>query len=324
MMSGSTVSGSNTPQREERAVTKFILRRLLISIPVIFMVATTTFFIMRLAPGGPFMSEKAIPPEIMANIQAKYGLDQPLLVQYGRYLRNLTRLDLGPSYKYPDRTVNQIIKDGFPVSLELGLAALLFALVFGILAGSVAAIKHGTSIDHIAMALVSVGISLPTFVLGPLMVFFFSLTLYWFPPALWGSPSQLILPAITLGMPYAVYIARLTRTEMVEVLQQDYIRTARAKGVSGFRLIRKHALRGSLLPVISFLGPGVADIVTGSIVVEKIFAIPGLGRFFVESAFSRDYTTVLGTVLFFAVLLILANLVVDIFYRYLDPRIEYQ
>ncbi|MBI3933856.1 MAG: ABC transporter permease subunit [Acidobacteria bacterium] len=303
---------------------RFILRRLLISIPVIFLVATTTFFIMRLAPGGPFMSEKAIPPEIMANIQSKYGLDQPLLVQYGRYLKNLLQFDLGPSYKYPDRTVNQIIAEGFPVSLQLGLAALLFALFIGIIAGVLAAVKHGKALDHLAMAFVSVGIALPTFVIGPLLVFIFSLTLYWFPPALWGSPSQLVLPAITLGLPYAVYIARLTRTEMVEVLQQDYIRTARAKGVSEFRLLWKHARNGSLLPVVSFLGPGVADIVTGSIVVEKIFAIPGLGRFFVESAFSRDYTTVLGTVLFYAVLLILANLAVDIFYKYLDPRIEYQ
>jgi len=288
------------------------------------MVATTTFFIMRLAPGGPFMSERAIPPEIMANLQAKYGLDQPLVVQYGRYLKNLLFLDLGPSYKYPDRTVNQIIAEGFPVSLQLGLAALLFALIFGLTAGVIAAVKHGTPVDHLAMAFVSIGISLPTFVIGPLLVFLFSLTLYWFPPALWGSPAQLVLPAITLGLPYAVYIARLTRTEMVEVLEQDYIRTARAKGVSEFRLLWKHALNGSMLPVVSFLGPGVADIVTGSIVVEKIFAIPGLGRFFVESAFSRDYTTVLGTVLFYAVLLILANLAVDIVYKYLDPRIEYQ
>ena len=303
---------------------QFILRRLLISIPVIFLVATTTFFIMRLAPGGPFMSERAIPPEIMANIQAKYGLDQPLLVQYGRYLKNLIQLDLGPSYKYPDRTVNEIIAQGFPVSLQLGLAALLFALIVGLFAGVLAAVKHGKAADHIAMAFVSVGISLPTFVIGPLLVFFFSLTLYWFPPALWGSPSQLVLPAITLGLPYAVYIARLTRTEMVEVLQQDYIRTARAKGVSEFRVLWKHARNGSMLPVVSFLGPGVADIVTGSIVVEKIFAIPGLGRFFVEGAFSRDYTTVLGTVLFYAVLLIIANLAVDIFYKFLDPRIEYQ
>jgi oligopeptide transport system permease protein len=303
---------------------RFIVRRVLLSIPVIFLVATTTFFIMRLAPGGPFLSEKAIPPEIMANIQAKYGLDQPLLVQYGRYLRNLAHLDLGPSYKYPERTVNQIIRDGFPVSLELGLAALAFALFLGIPAGVIAAVKHGGWADHLTMGLVFFGISVPTFVFGPLLIFVFSLTLYWLPPALWGTPQQVILPAITLGLPYSVFIARLTRTEMIEVLQQDYIRTARAKGISEFRVLWKHALNGALLPVVSFLGPAVADLVTGSIVVEKIFAIPGLGRYFVESAFSRDYTTVLGTVLFFAVLLILANLVVDIAYRFLDPRIEYQ
>ena len=302
---------------------RFIVRRVLVSIPVIFLVATTTFFIMRLAPGGPFMSERAIPPEIQANIQAKYGLDQPLHVQYGRYLKNLLRLDLGPSYKYPERTVNQIIRDGFPVSLQLGLAALAFALLLGLPAGILAAVQHNRVLDRVTMGLIFFGISLPTFVVGPLLIFFFSLTLYWFPPALWGSPKNVILPAITLGLPYSVYIARLMRAEMIEVLQTDYIRTARAKGVGDFRLLWKHALNGALLPVVSFLGPAVADLVTGSIVVEKIFAIPGLGRYFVESAFSRDYTTVLGTVLFYAVLLIVANLVVDIAYKYLDPRIEY-
>ena len=304
-------------------MTRFVLRRVLISIPVIFLVATTTFFIMRLAPGGPFMSERAIPPEIQANLQAKYGLDQPLWVQYGRYLSNLLHFDLGPSYKYPERTVNDIVAEGFPVSLQLGLAAMLFALLVGIPAGVVAAVKHRGLVDRLTMAVIFFGISVPTFVIGPLLIFVFSLVLYWFPPGLWGSPEQLVLPAITLGLPYSVYIARLTRTEMVEVLEQDYIRTARAEGVGEFRVLWKHALNGSLLPVVSFLGPAVADLVTGSIVVEKIFAIPGLGRYFVDSAFSRDYTVVLGTVLFYAVLLILANLVVDVAYRVLDPRIEY-
>ena len=303
---------------------RFILRRLAISIPVIFLVATTTFFIMRLAPGGPFMSERAIPPEMQASPRAKYGLDQPLWVQYGRYLRNLLRFDLGPSYKYPERTVNQIIAEGFPVSLQLGLAALAFALLLGIPGGVLSAVKHGSAVDRLTMSVILVGISVPTFVLGPLLIFVFALTLYWFPPALWGSPEQLILPAITLGLPYSVYVARLTRAEMVEVLGQDYIRTARAKGVGEVRILWKHALNGAMLPVVSFLGPAVADLVTGSIVVEKIFAIPGLGRYFVESAFSRDYTTVLGTVVFYAVLLILANLVVDVAYRFLDPRIEYR
>ncbi len=304
-------------------MSKFILRRLLVSIPVIFLVATTTFFIMRLAPGGPFMSERAIPPEIQANLQAKYGLDQPVWVQYGRYLRNLAQFDLGPSYKYPERTVNEIIADGFPVSLQLGLAALSFALLVGIPGGILAAFKHGGVTDRLTMSVIVVGISVPTFVLGPLLVFVFALTLYWFPPALWGTWEQMVLPAVTLGLPYSVYIARLTRAEMLEVLSQDYIRTARAKGVSEFRILWKHAANGAMLPVVSFLGPAVADITTGSIVVEKIFAIPGLGRYFVESAFSRDYTTVLGTVVFYATLLILANLVVDIAYKFLDPRIEY-
>jgi len=304
-------------------MTKFILRRIAISIPVIFLVATTTFFIMRLAPGGPFMSERAIPPEILANLQAKYGLDQPLWVQYGRYLQNLMQFDLGPSYKYPERTVNEVIAEGFPVSLQLGLSALAFALFLGIPGGILAAFKHGGLIDRLTMSVIVVGISVPTFVLGPLFVFVFALTLYWFPPALWGTWDQMVLPAVTLGLPYSVYIARLTRAEMLEVLSQDYIRTARAKGASEFRILWKHALNGALLPVVSFLGPAVADITTGSIVVEKIFAIPGLGRYFVEAAFSRDYTMVLGTVVFYATLLIVANLVVDLMYRFLDPRIEY-
>ena len=304
-------------------MTTFILRRIAVSIPVIFLVATTTFFIMRLAPGGPFMSERAIPPEIQANLQAKYGLDQPLLVQYGRYLQNLAHFDLGPSYKYPERTVNEIIAEGFPVSLQLGASALAFALFLGIPGGVLAAFKHGGIIDRLTMSVIVVGISVPTFVLGPLFVFVFALTLYWFPPALWGTWDQMVLPAVTLGLPYSVYIARLTRAEMLEVLSQDYIRTARAKGASEFRILWKHALNGAMLPVVSFLGPAVADITTGSIVVEKIFAIPGLGRYFVESAFSRDYTTVLGTVVFYATLLIVANLVVDLAYKFLDPRIEY-
>jgi oligopeptide transport system permease protein len=305
-------------------MTKFILRRIAVSIPVIFLVATTTFFIMRLAPGGPFQSERAIPPEIQANLQAKYGLDQPLWVQYGRYLRNLVQFDLGPSYKYPERTVNEIIAEGFPVSLQLGASALAFALFLGIPGGVLAAFKHGGVIDRLTMSVIVIGISVPTFVLGPLFVFVFALTLYWFPPALWGTWDQMVLPAVTLGLPYSVYIARLTRAEMLEVLSQDYIRTARAKGVSEFRILWKHALNGAMLPVVSFLGPAVADITTGSIVVEKIFAIPGLGRYFVESAFSRDYTTVLGTVVFYATLLIVANLVVDLAYKFLDPRIEYR
>jgi len=305
-------------------VIRFILRRLVLSIPVIFLIATTTFFIMRLAPGGPFQMEKAIPPEIMANLQAKYGLDQSLPVQYGRYLRNLLHFDLGPSYKFPDRTVNRIIGEGFPVSLELGMAALIFALLLGIPAGVISAVKHRGFVDHLTMGIVLIGISVPTFVMGPLLILVFSLTLFWFPPGLWGTFRQMVLPSITLGMLYAVYIARLTRAEMLEVLQQDYIRTARAKGLGQFRILWKHALNGAMLPVVSFLGPAIADLATGSIVVEKVFAIPGLGRFFVDSAFSRDYTVVMGTVLFYAVLLILANLVVDVLYQFMDPTIEYR
>ena len=301
-----------------------VLRRVAVSIPVIFLVATTTFFIMRLAPGGPFLSEKAIPPEIQANLQAKYGLDQPLVVQYGRYLRNLLHFDLGPSYKYPERTVNQIIAEGFPVSLELGLAALIFALLLGIPAGAISAVKHRSFVDHLTMGVVLLGISVPTFVLGPAVDLCFFPDLVLVSAWIVGNAQADGAAGGHLGMVYAVYIARLTRAGMLEVLQQDYIRTARAKGLGEFRFLWKHALNGSMLPVVSFLGPAIADLVTGSIVVEKVFAIPGLGRYFVDSAFSRDYTVVMGTVLFYAVLLILANLVVDVLYQFMDPRIEYR
>jgi oligopeptide transport system permease protein len=238
-------------------------------------------------------------------------------------LGNLLHFDLGPSYKYPDRTVNEIIAGAFPISLQLGLAALVFALLIGLPAGVIAAVEQGHAADRLTMGLILFGISVPTFVTGPLLVFVFSLSLYWFPPALWESWDHAILPAVTLGLPYAVYIARLTRSELIDVLKQDYIRTARAKGATEFRIMWKHARNSTLMPVVSFLGPALADLVTGSIVVEKIFAIPGLGRYFVESAFSRDYTTVLGTVVFYAVLLVGANLLVDVVYRFLDPRIEY-
>jgi oligopeptide transport system permease protein len=301
---------------------RFILKRLLWMIPTLWVVATITFFLMRAAPGGPFQAEREIPEDIKAALERKYGLDKPLLTQYAVFLGNAVRLDFGPSYKNPGRTVREVIASGFPVSLELGSWALLFALAVGIPIGVVAALNQNKAIDHASMAVALVGVSIPDFVLGPLLVFIFSLSLYWLPPALWEGPATKILPVITLGSVYVAYIARLTRSGMLEIVRQDYIRTARAKGLSEGLIVWRHALRGGLLPVVSFLGPAAARIVTGAVVVEKIFAIPGLGRSFVDGAFNRDYTLVMGVVLFYASFLILFNLLVDVAYGLLDPRVR--
>lgn len=303
-------------------MTRFLLRRLALMIPTLWVIATLTFFMMRLAPGGPFMAEREIPPEIKANIARKYGLDRPLHEQYARFLGNVVRLDFGPSYKNPSRTVREMIAAGFPVSLQLGGGALLLAILIGVPVGAVAALRQNSALDHTAMSLALAGVSVPDFVLGPLLVYVFSLTLHWFPPALWQGWESRVLPTIALAGVYVAYIARLTRGGMLEVVRQDYIRTARAKGLSESLIVVRHALKGALLPVVSFLGPAAARLVTGAIVVEKIFAIPGLGRYFVDGAFNRDYTLVMGVVLFYATFLILLNLLVDVLYSWLDPRVE--
>lgn len=301
---------------------KFVLRRALALIPTMWVIVTITFFLIRLAPGGPFVAERDIPAEAKAALEAKYGLDQPLHVQYGRYLANVARFDFGPSYKYPSRTVREIVLGALPVSLELGGWALLLALLIGIPLGTLAAVKQNTAWDWGPMSVAMLGVSIPNFVLGPLLVFVFALTLRWLPPALWGGPSHKILPVITLAAIYVAYIARLTRGGLLEVTRQDFIRTARAKGLPEWRIVVRHALRGGLLPVVSFLGPAVARAVTGAIVVEKIFAVPGVGQYFVNAAFNRDYTLVMGVVIFYAGFLILFNLLVDLAYGFLDPRVQ--
>jgi len=301
---------------------RFIAKRLLLMIPTLWVVATITFFLMRLAPGGPFMSEKEIPPEIQHNIEAKYGLDKPLFQQYVTFLGNIVRFDFGPSYKHPSRTVREMIATGFPVSFELGSYALILALLVGIPIGVIAGLKQNSFLDYSTMSVAMIGVSVPNFTLGPLLIFIFSLTLYWLPPALWEGISGRVLPTITLSAIYIAYIARLTRGGMLEVIRQDYIRTARAKGLKESLVVTRHALKGALLPVVSFLGPAAARMVTGSIVVEKIFAIPGLGRYFVDGAFNRDYTLVMGVVLFYASFLIVFNLIVDVAYSFLDPRVK--
>jgi oligopeptide transport system permease protein len=300
----------------------FLVRRVLVMIPTMLAIITITFFIIRLAPGGPFMSEREIPSEARTALNAKYGLDQPLLVQYGRYIYNVVRLDFGPSYKFPSRAVRDIIRESLPVSLELGFYAIVLALLIGIPVGTVAALKQNSMWDYAPMSVAMLGVSIPNFVLGPVLIFVFALTLHWLPPALWGPPQHKILPALTLAAIYIAYVARLTRGGMLEITRADFMRTARAKGLPEATIVTRHALRGGLLPVVSFLGPAVARAVTGSIVVEKIFAVPGVGQHFVNGAFNRDYTLVMGVVIFYAGFLILFNLVVDLAYAFLDPRVK--
>ena len=300
----------------------FVLRRLLAMIPTLWAIVTITFFLLRLAPGGPFLAEREIPAEARATLAARYGLDQPLHVQYGRYLANVVRLDFGPSYRFPSRSVREIILGALPVSLELGAWAIAIALLVGVPLGTVAALRQNTIWDYGPMSAALLGISVPNFVLGPILVFVFALSLRWLPPALWGPPQSKILPAFTLAALYIAYIARLARGGMLEITRADFIRTARAKGLSETTVVCRHALRGGLLPVVSFLGPALARAVTGSIVVEKIFAIPGVGQYFVNAAFNRDYTLVMGIVIFYAGFLIVFNLLVDVMYGVLDPRVR--
>ena len=303
---------------------RFIFHRLLETIPVFFVIITATFFMIRFVPGGPFTAEKAVSPEILRNLEAHYGLNKPLFVQYLDYLGKLAKGDLGPSFKYPNRTVNEIILDKLPTSLELGTLALLVALVVGLPLGVLAAVKRNTWIDYLCSSTAMIGICVPTFVLGPLLILAFAIHLRWLNASGWYEPIDRVLPSLVLGFFYSAYIMRLTRGGMLDVLNQDFIRTARAKGATETRIVFKHALRGGLLPVVSFLGPAVAGILTGSFVIETIFQIPGLGREFVNSAFNRDYTLVLGTVILYATLVIILNLVVDIVQVWLNPRLKFE
>ncbi len=302
----------------------YIARRFLEALPVLFLVITICFFLLRLAPGGPFSHEVDIPAATLAQMEAHYGLDRPLFLQYTSYLGNLLRGDLGPSFHYPTRTVNEIIASHLPVSLELGLWGLLIALFVGIGAGVISMIRPDTWLDSAPMGGAMIGICLPTFVLGPLLVLVFSLWLGWFNATGWNTAGDRILPAVTLGLFYAAYIARLTRGGMREIIRQDFIRTARAKGLPGHLVLAKHALRPGILPALAFLGPAAAGLLTGSFVVETVFHIPGLGREFVNAAFNRDYTLVLGVVILFAAMILLFNLLVDIGQILLNPRQRFE
>ena len=302
---------------------RFVLRRLLELVPTALIIMAASFALVRLAPGSPFSSEREIPPEVLRQLDAKYGFDRPLGEQFTRYLGNLLAGDLGLSTKYPQRSVNEIIADGFPATLTLAGVALAWALLVGITLGIVGAVRQNTAWDHAAMAAALVGISIPSFVLGPVLVLVVSLRWHLLPPAGWGDWRHVILPGLTLGTIYAASIARLTRGGMLEVVRSDFIRTARAKGLSERLVIWRHMLRGGLLPVVSYLGPAIASILTGSVVVEKIFNVPGIGPYFVDAAFNPDYFLVMGIVLLYAFFLLLMNLLVDVVYGLLDPRIDY-
>ena len=308
-------------------MSRYIIRRFLSLIPTIFIIVTLSFFLIRFAPGGPFSGEKNVPEQILQNLMKKYHMDEPMLQQYLRYLGDLLRGDLGPSYRYRDSTVNELISQTLPNSMVLGAISLFLATVFGILVGIVSALHQNRWQDYTAMSIAVIGISVPLFVVGPVLQLVFAVRLHWLPLTGWitgrDGIKALILPAITLSFPYFAYIARLSRASLLEVLRSDYIRTARAKGLPENTVIFKHVLKGGLLPVVSYLGPAFSGIITGSIVIEQVFAIPGVGRIFVQSALNRDYTVIMGEVIVYSIILLIMNFVVDLVYGLLDPRIAY-
>jgi len=303
---------------------RYIARRLLLLIPVLFVISIVTFSMAHAVPGGPFDREHRLPPEIIANLNKYYGLDQPVWKQYVKYMQDiLLRGDFGPMYSSRSRRVNDIFRDHLPVSAELGVYSLLLALGIGVPLGIVSAMRQNTIWDYVGMGIAIFGISVPSMVLGPLLILVFALTLRWVPVAGWGSPAQIIMPTIALGMGQSAIIARLTRASMLQVIREDYIRTARAKGLAERAIMVRHALKNAFIPVATVLGPLFAALVTGTFIVEQIFAVPGLGKYFVTSIGNRDYPVIMGTILLYAVILVLANLAVDITYAFLDPRIVY-
>jgi oligopeptide transport system permease protein len=301
----------------------YALRRLLGAIPTLFILLTLAFVMMRAAPGGPFDADRELPPQVRANLEAKYHLDEPLLQQYGRYLWDVAHFDFGPSFQYRDVTVNDLIASGFPVSLKLGAASLIFALLFGVPLGMLAALRQNRPTDYAAMTTAMLGISIPNFVLAPLMILVFAVYNDWLPAGGLGGWQNYVMPVLALGTAMMAYVARLSRASTIEVMRSNYVRTARAKGLSARRVVWVHALPAALTPVVSFLGPAAAGIITGSVVIETIFGIPGLGQYFVQGALNRDYTLVMGVVLFYGILIVVFNLVVDLLYGWLDPRVSY-
>jgi oligopeptide transport system permease protein len=302
---------------------RFILRRLIVTVPMVLVVVSLTWALIRLAPGNFYTGEKPIPPAIERNLREKYGLDRPWYVQYGKMVSNTLQGDFGSSLRYQGQSVNEILRNALPVSATVGLLAYLLALTVGIVSGILAALKQNSRLDYTSMAFAMVGISLPNFVLGPALVLLFSLTWYWLPPALWGGVEHLILPVITLSGVYMAYIARLARSGMLEVLRSNYIRTARAKGLTERQVIMRHALRGGLLPVVSFSGPALAFLLTGTVVVERIFPLPGLGNYFINANLNRDEPLIIGIVAFISIIVLVFNLLVDVAYGFIDPRVRY-
>ena len=300
----------------------YLIKRLFNSIIVLWIVMTVTFLLMHAIPGGPFTQEKSLPPAVKANIEARYKLNDPLLTQYGDYISNVVVGDLGPSFKYVGRSVNDIIAESFPVSLELGLESVIIALLIGVPAGILAAYRRNTWQDKGVNFLTTFGIAVPVCVMAALFVDIFAMRLGWFPAAMWDGWQNRILPAVALAVMPMAFITRLTRSSMLEVLGQDYIKTAKAKGLSTVYILFRHALPNALVPVVTYLGPMVASILTGSFVIETIFAIPGLGSYFVTSIYNRDYTVILGVTIFYSALIIFMNIIVDIIYPLLDPRIK--
>jgi oligopeptide transport system permease protein len=303
----------------------YALRRLAAAVPTFLLIVAAAFFLMRAAPGGPFDEEQTLPPEIAANLQAAYGLDQPMHVQFARYLGGLVRGDLGPSFRLKDFTVAELIGRGLPVTLTIGIAALLLSAALGIPFGIVAALRQHGWLDHAVMSVALAGVAIPSFVVAPVLALVFGLHLRWLPVGGWesGSLRHMVLPVLTLALPAIAYLARLTRGSLLEVLHAPFIRTARAKGLAPGVILRRHALKPALMPVVSFLGPAAAGLLTGSLVVEQVFGLPGVGRYFVQGAINRDYTLVMGMVVFYAALILLLNLLVDLAYGWLDPRIRH-
>lgn len=302
----------------------YSLKRLLYAIPTLLIMIAVAFFMIRIAPGGPFSSEKNVPAEIQANLEKAYNLDKPVVEQFWMYLKGLPFGDFGPSFKYADYTVWELIQTGFPVSIKLGLSAMLLALIIGVLAGTLAAVKQNSKTDNATMFFAMTGISIPNFVMAPILILVFAVWLGWLPAGGWngGALKNMVLPVIALALPQIAYISRLTRGSMVEVLRSNFIRTARAKGLSERAVIFKHALKPALLPVVTYLGPATAAILTGSVVIEQIFGVPGLGRYFVQGALNRDYTLVVGVIVFYGALIIAFNFLVDLVYGLLDPKVR--
>ncbi len=304
---------------------RYFLRRLLVAIPTLFAIIAISFFMIRIAPGGPFDSNRKATPEVMANLNKAYHLDEPLYEQFGRYVWGVLHLDFGPSFKYRDYTVSELILRGFPISAEIGLWALLVATTVGIFIGTLAALRQNSITDYSVMAVGMIGVAVPTFITAPIFQLVFALGLHLLPVASWdGGWQHKVLPVLALSLPPIATISRLTRGSMIESLRSNHVRTARAKGLGVRLTVWRHALLGGLLPTIAYLGPATAGIVTGSVVIERAFSIPGIGRYFVEAASNRDYTLVMGTVIFYGALIIFANLVVDLAYSLLDPKVRYE